>query len=177
MSINIKKVIDICVKGKQLNLFNVGSRQWVSDGFAAYPLLGMPAFTESTIRATYSIPDNVRVKEMGEQPWVYSFEDVERSENQVFFEKIQLQIGTEPLTSVRTQAGVAFFASKYLKPLEDGENGSSGLYERINEAGQVYIVSKQGMMLEAVIVPMTNVVKPDWLEDLRELVGVLASTQ
>jgi hypothetical protein len=81
------------------------------------------------------------------------------------------------LTSVRTQAGVTFFASKYLKPLETGENGSCDLYERITSTGQVYIVAKQGMMLEAVILPMTNVIKPDWLEDLCELTDMLKRTQ
>ena len=120
MSINIKKVIDLCVKRKQVTLFNEGEMQWLSDGCAVYPLLNMPLFNENTIRMAYAIPDGVEVKEVDGLPAIYSFKDVERAENQVFFEKIQLQITSEPLTSVRTQAGVTFFPSKCLKPIEDG---------------------------------------------------------
>lgn len=176
MSVNIKKVIELCIKEKRLILFNGGDRQWVSCGFAVYPMLNMPHFNETSIRATYSIPDTVKVEEVEGMPEAYSFADIDQRENQVFFERIQLQPAAEQLVSLRTQAGVTFVQAKSLKPIEEGESGSYGLYERITDSGQIYIAVKQGLLLDAVILPVINTVKPDWLADLRELVRVLEST-
>lgn len=176
MSVNNQKIIEICKKAKRLTLFSDGGDQWISAGGAIYPLLKVPHLTEETVRALYSLPDNVKVEEVDGLPVPFSFINAERDERPVFYEKIQLQPGGDALVSLRTREGVTFIEEKYLKPLEPGENGDCMLYERTDSHGHVYIAAKQGMMLEAVILPQCGVLKPDWLDDLQSLVSALRQT-
>ena len=177
MSVNIQKVIDLCKKQKRLLLLRDPSdgSQWISDGGAMYPLLGAPLLSEDSIRALYSLPDNVKV-ETDELPTIYNYTDTSRYEKPVFYEKIQLRPCGEAVITLRTGDGVAFIHEKYLKVLEAGENGEPMLFERIDDLGRTYIVAKQGLFLEAVIPPIRNLLKADWLDDLQNLVAVLRQT-
>lgn len=173
---NIMEIVNLCKKQKMLYLHGEeGGTQWISDGFAIYPLLGAPHFTEDSIRATYNLPANVKVKAEPGLPFGLDFRDVVSAENQVFFEKIQLSPGNANLVSLRTKAGVTYIDRRYLTPVDDGAP-AIGIYERITRSGQLYIAVKRGMMVEALIMPVVNVIKEDWLEDLKELLGVLQTT-
>ena len=176
MSINNQKVVDLCKKEKHLRLYTEGDRQWIATSGSVYPLLKAPHLDESSLRALYSIPDNVRVDAVEGLPGAFSFADAVRYEQPVFYEKIQLQPLEEELALLRTSQGVTFIREQYLKPLEKGENGPADLYERINENGLTYIVAKQGLMLEAVILPMRRVIREGFLEDLKDLFVALKRT-
>ncbi len=172
---NITKIVNICKKTKRLDLYQIGDIQWIGDGFAMYPLLGAPRFTAESIRATYDLPDSVTIRENQPVPRVLCFDDICISENQVFYEKIQICPGGSDLLSLRTQRGVTFIQRKYVDPVDDGAP-AIGIYERINDAGTLYIVIKRGLMLEAVIMPVVRVIKKDWLSDLQELVTAMLQT-
>lgn len=177
MSINNQKIVEMCKKQKRLELLldTQNGRQWISDGYAMYPLLGLPLLTEENIRALYSLPAGVRVevKDMHED---FSTADVEREEKPVYYEKIQLRPGGESVITLRTSGGIVFIRDKHLKPLEAGENGETQLYERTGKDGSIYIVAKQGMMLEAIIMTLQGVLRADWLDDLQRLVVDLRQT-
>ncbi len=176
MSINNQKIVEMCKKQKRLILLWDGAdAQWISDGYALYPLLGVPLLTEESVRALYAIPENVKV-EVEDLPRRYNYDNAEREEYPVFYEKIQIQPAGEAVHSLRTRSGVVFIAQKALKVLDSGENGDCTLYERVDGEGNVYIVAKQGMMLEAVIPPLQNVLKADWLDDLQNLAVALRQT-
>lgn len=176
MSVNNQKIIDLCKKEKCLKLFSEGERQWIATSGSVYPLLKVPHLDEDSLRALYSIPANVKVEAVEGLPGAFSFADAVRNERPVFYEKIQLQPLEERLAVLRTSEGVCFIREQYLKPLEEGENGPADLYERTNEVGATYIVAKQGMMLEAVILPVRRVIREEWLEDLQDLLGALRQT-
>ena len=176
MSINNQKIIDLCKKEKRMVLYTYGQMQWIGVGGAAYPLLKVPHLDEGTVKAIYSLPDDMTVEEKEGLPPHLSFANEDRAERPVFMEKIQLNPSPERLLTLRTSEGVCFIKERYLKPLEEGENGSADLYERRSTSGQIYIVAKQGMMLEAVIMPVVNVIKEDWLDDLQNLLGALRQT-
>ena len=186
MSINNQKIIDLCKKEKGMVLYSYGQMQWIGVGGAAYPLLKVPHLDEDTVKAIYSLPDGMTVQEAEGLPPHLSFANEDRAERPVFMEKIQLnplfmekiQLNPSPdrLLTLRTSEGVCFIKEQYLKPLEEGENGTADLYERRSTSGQIYIVAKQGMMLEAVIMPVVNVIKEDWLDDLQNLLGALRQT-
>ena len=176
MSINNQKIIELCKKEKRMVLYSYGQMQWIGVGGAAYPLLKVPHLDEDTVRAVYSLPDGITVEEKEGLPSHLSFMDEDRAERPVFMEKIQLNPSPDRLLILRTSEGVCFIKEQYLKPLEEGENGSADLYERRSTSGQIYIVAKQGMMLEAVIMPVVNVIKEDWLNDLQNLIGALRQT-
>ncbi len=173
---NIMEIVNLCKKQKRLYLHGEeGGTQWISDGCAVYPLLGAPFFTEDSIRATYHLPFNVKVTVDPRLPRMLDFRDICETENRVFFEKIQLAPGNSDLVSLRTQAGVTYIDRRYLAPVDDGDN-AIGIYERVMRDGKVYIAVKRGMMLEALILPVANVIKKEWLEDLKELLSVLQAT-
>ena len=177
MSINNQKVVEMCKKQKRLLLLQSPREesQWISDGYTMYPLLGMPELTEENIRAIYSLPENVRV-EVEILPPQYCYRDTFRDERPVFYEKIQLKPCGEAVITLRTRNGVVFIHEKYLKPLEAGENGEPMLFERTDDFGRTYIVAKQGIFLEAVIPPIRNLLKADWLDDLQKLLSILRKT-
>ncbi|MBQ9841597.1 MAG: hypothetical protein IJO42_00630 [Clostridia bacterium] len=175
MSINNQKVVDLCKKQKRLVLYGDGQKQWISDGYAMYPLLGVPTLTEDVVRALYALPDNVEV-EVKDAPGQYCYEDTIREERLTYYEKIQLRpLGAE-VSTLRTQRGVVFIKEKYLKPLEAGEGGDHQLYERTDSAGRTYIVAKAGVFVEAIILPVQNLLTAGWLNDLQELIGILQKT-
>lgn len=177
MSINIQKIVGMCKKQKRLDLLLDPDtmQQWISDGYAMYPLLGLPLLTEENIRAMYALPEGVRV-EVKDMHGDFSAADVETHEKPVFYEKIQLQSCMESVITLRTSRGVVFIRGKHLRPLEAGENGETQLYERVSHSGNLYIAAKQGMMLEAIIMPMQNVLRADWLDDMQRLIGDLRQT-
>lgn len=170
------KIIKNCVKRKQLTLFtDAKDQQWITDGCAVYPMLGMPLLDETAIRSIYDIPEGVNIKAETGLPSGYNFSDVDETENQVFPEKIQLPIGDD-LASIRTQEGVTFVSRKYIQPIEDDDDyGAIGLYERISDGGMVYIAVKSGWRLQAIIIPVRNAVQKDWLEELKELISRLSA--
>lgn len=171
----VRKIINICKKKKHITLFNAENVQWISDGFAAYPLWRLPKFDERSIRATYDLPDAMNVHIRNDMPMNYDFSDVVLGENQVFYEKIQLPIGGEgKVASLFTQAGVTFIDPKYLDPIED--NGDISLYERINETGELYVAVKRGMLVEAIIMPIKKVIPKGYIDDLKELTKRLIET-
>ncbi len=176
MSINYQKVIELCKKDGNLILYEDGDMQWISDGYACWPLLKMPHMNEEAVRAVYSLSAKVKVEERGALPIHLCFADVVRQEQPVFYEKIQMQPIGMPLVSLRTSAGVTFIEQKYIKPLEPGENGDCMLYERTDGRGNVYIVAKQGLMVEAIILPRQGVLRADWLDDLQSLLVALRQT-
>lgn len=173
---NITAIINHCKKQKRLFLYGTEEgRQWIGDGCGVYPLLGAPLFTEDSIRAAYHLPSNVKIKADPNLPRSLDFRDICETENRVFFEKIQLDPSGNDLVSLRTQAGVTFIDRRYLTPVDDGDI-AIGIYERIMQDGKIHIAVKRGMMVEALILPVVNVIKKDWLEDLKELLSVLQTT-
>ncbi len=177
MSINNKKIVDLAQKEKRMVLYTLpGGYQYVGVARAIYPLLGVPVMSEDAIRAVYALPDTVKVEEKEALPEEFDFALAVKGEQPVFYEKIQLQPVCTPLISLRCSRGVVFIEAAALKPLEPGENGECILYERQDTYGRPYIVAKQGMLAEAVILPRSDVLRADWLDDLQNLSSALRQT-
>lgn len=59
----IKKAFDICKKNKIISIFgNEKGEQWLSDGYAVYPIFGLPELNEDYICKLYDINDAQRDK-------------------------------------------------------------------------------------------------------------------
>ncbi len=174
---NYQKIMNLCKKRKFMTLYTDGGRQWVSDGNALYPLLGMPLLDAQSIRAIYDMPEGMQILETQEMPEGIYLGDVDWCENQIFREKIQLQPNGLDVIGYRTQAGVTFAEEKYLSPITGiGTDGNVCVYERVSkETGKIYIVVKRGMLLEAVIQPVQILTK-DWVEDLAEITAAIRVT-
>lgn len=174
---NYQKIIGTFKKKGLITVYTAKDRQWISDGYAVYPLLQMPKMNEQSIRAIFDIADSVHIVEKAELPATICFDDIDVTENAIFQEEIQLQPSGLDTVSFRTQAGVTFIDSRYLDPIGGVYNdGNVGIYERVNtETGKVYIVVKRGMMLEAVISPL-QVLAADWVDELTELAAAIRNT-
>ena len=58
----IKKIIDVCKKRKRIHLFYIGQTQWISDGVAAFPLIGCPEFDKESLCRTFDIAEKTADK-------------------------------------------------------------------------------------------------------------------
>ena len=78
------------------------------------------------------------------------------------------------MTPIMTSQGIAFFNAEYLKPVSDCEDLS--LYERYTKSGELYLVAKSGMMVEAVVLPenMSGDRGKNLLEHLQKITEMMA---
>ncbi len=58
----IKRIINLCKSSNGLILYENEGEQWISDGYALFPLTEMPLFDEETICRTYDISEKKAAK-------------------------------------------------------------------------------------------------------------------
>ncbi|PKM67103.1 MAG: hypothetical protein CVU95_08445 [Firmicutes bacterium HGW-Firmicutes-2] len=161
----LKAIEQLCKHSKIIVLLETEYEQWISDGYAIYPLIKMPKLTEETIFTVLNIPEDkkkkytIRVEEM---PKSYCIEDIADHERQI--EKKWFQI--EESIPLQTSQGVQFIQSRSLKPVSDIEQMS--LWERSTEAGHTYFVVKDGMMIRAIVLPH-RILSKTMVENLQQL--------
>lgn len=145
--------------------------QWLGDGKAAYPLVGLPVMDTENICAMFDITDKKRGKLVMRQldaPDTMNWEDTDRLELELDDPKLCVRYDGRDLLPLKTLEGVTFIQEKYLLPMDNQDY--MRLYERRSRGGGVYIVAKIGMMIQAVIMPTTL---PD--EDFMNLLENLTS--
>ncbi len=146
----LKAIEQLCKHSKIITLYNTEYEQWISDGYAIYPLIKMPRLTEETILTVLNIPEDKKKKYMikvDPMPKMYCIEDIADHERQIEKKWFQLQ-GSIPL---QTSQGVQFIQASTLKPVSDIDQLS--IWERTTEAGHTYFAVKDGMMIRAIILP------------------------
>ena len=162
----IKKIGAICNAGgcyylmDQRDAAGEAVYQWLGDGKAVYPLVGLPVMDVENICAMFDITEKKREKlvmRRVDAPGTMNLEDAAPFERQLSDPKLCVRYDGMDLLPLETSAGVTFIQEKYLLPLDGLEY--MRLYERKNTDGGLYIVAKIGMILQAVIMPMDL---PDW---------------
>lgn len=164
----IKKIIDCCKKNGQILIFENDGEQWISDGYALYPLLGMPLFEEDTICNVYDIPakkaEKMRISFELQLPAEFNFEYETANERPCI-------IG-EPLfggiTPITTSHGMEFIQSKYLLPFADSDDGMLYIFERTSASGRTYFAVKVGFYLVGIILPY-DCIDESFVRRLREI--------
>lgn len=156
----IKKIIKLCKDAYTLILFADPTRemQWLSDGYAIYPLQGCPIFDEDSFCNTYEINDSQRDKIVfrinEELPKVYDFSDSENFESAT--ERMPLSVCYSSYNSVafKTEYGIEFVNRAHLMPFDDYDSRDLSFTLRTNKAGESYFAVKNGFMLIGIISPM-----------------------
>ena len=157
----LKKVAAICDKTGLFHLYDqvdgtgTFERQWLGDGYAAYPIDGMPYLDPDNLCAMFDITEKRKEKLSFRQTNVsgnINWEDADPSEHYLEDPKLCLRYGGRTILPLRTRDGVTFIQDKYLAPLDNLDY--MHLYERQAKDGGVYIVAKIGMVVQAVIMPM-----------------------
>lgn len=170
-----KKIIDLCKKAGCLILINEkrNNNQWVSDGYAIYPLLGLPIFSLEQLCLTYDIDekkkDKMQLKVWDELPNSFDFrdncEDTEEPVNGIDFGFAFEDSSALPLN---TKDGISFMDKKYLTPLSDVRDNLR-IFTRYDEIGRMYFVLKVGYMLYGIVTPMKNIINDRFIAELERL--------
>lgn len=171
----LKKVTSLCSKSKCYRLYDkIDSTgeitQWLGDGFAIYPLNGLPMLDEESLCAVFDISEkqreNISVRRAA-MPDAVNTDDTDPAERVLKDDDFSIIYGGTELKPLNTRNGITFIQSKYLSPLED-VLAVVQLYERVTPDGISYIVAKTGLLIAAVIFPY-KVVNETFVTRLEEV--------
>lgn len=144
-------------------------RQWLGDGYASYPLEGLPYLDTENLCAMFDISD-AKQEKCGfyhkKTPASLNMDDIDEGEREVAMPKLYVRYNGMDLLPLETSLGVIFIQSKYLSPVDDSDY--LRLFERHSKNGGVYIAAKNGMLIQAVIMPV-EVVTQDFVDQLDTL--------
>jgi len=168
------KVLSICKTNGLYYLYDRIDRsgeitQWLGDGYALYPLDGLPILDEESFCAVFDITGKQREKILFRHerlPEHLNVEDVAAGDKLVREYETTFINGGLRLKPLKTNNGVTFIRSLYLSPLEDVIDMVQ-FYERTTPQGGSYIVAKAGFLTAAVIMPY--VISKKFADELEEL--------
>ena len=172
----LKKVAALCAKQGAFHLFDemeeggVFVRQWLGDGRSAYPLSGLQVLDEENLCAMFDIPEKKQKKcyfNRGPMPLTLDVEDYAEGERTLYDEWPTVEYNGYVVKPLSTNDDMLFIQTAYLSPLEDMADYLR-FYERVDAAGQKYIVAKNGMEITAVIMPV-DTIKMGFVEKLEAL--------
>jgi len=169
----LNKVLSFCKAQKTIHLYESEDCQWLSDGYAIYPLHGVPHFDTETICATYDIvgkkKEKIYARHFYELPARLSFESSVENESVCEINPIKVSINGVTYIQVLTSAGCEFIDGKYLTPLSDTNEDMLRIYERVAADGTTYFAVKEGLILIAIIMPAL-LLNEKTLEELKAFV-------
>lgn len=164
----IKKIINLCKKSGQLRIYSNEGEQWISDGYAFYPLIGLPYFDEETICAAYDISAKKAEKmhisfDFNMPPMLDLSDDVK---NEMQCERGAPLFGA--LIPITTSHGIEFIQSKYLTPFSDCDDNMLYIFERTTPSGATYFAVKDGFMLVGIIAPY-DCINAEFVKRLKDI--------
>lgn len=177
-----KKIIDLCKKQNVLILIDDKNSefQWVSDGQAIYPLLGLPEFSLTQLCMTYDI-DTKKQDKMNLQVWntlpkTFDFSD-EGDNIKELCNNVDFGFAFEESSAlpIKTKDGISFIDKKYLAPLSDVRD-ELRIYSRYDVSGRMYFVLKVGFMLYGIVTPMKNIVTERFIGELERVTELCKET-
>lgn len=171
----LKKVASLCGKTKMFCLYDRTERddtvsQWLGDGYAIYPITGLPYMDEENIYSMFDISAKQQEKIIfrhGPAPEGINLDDVDPTERRLSDDGLSVVYDGGILKPLQTRNGISFIQNKYLSPLEDVIEMVQ-LYERATPQGMTYIVAKTGLFVAAVIMPY-NVINEKFVYHLSAL--------
>lgn len=150
------KITPLIKKHKQLAIHTPESgEQWISNGVAAYPILGMPKMSESEMLTFFGfqVNDNINVTEW--QADKINLSDAAWGEEHINAFGPALIIGGDDCACFYTSIGAFIVKEKYLTPCKThyGE-GELSFWLRKSTSGNPFICVKKGLYLLAAIHPL-----------------------
>lgn len=114
----IKKAFDICKKNKIISIFgNEKGEQWLSDGYAVYPIFGLPELNEDYICKLYDINDAQRDKirfTISQTKPLIDVEDCSADETPAEMWDISIIYDGKVMLPISTAEGLMFIDRVYL---------------------------------------------------------------
>ena len=156
----LKKVGALC---NSVNIYRLHDKvdstgeivQWLGDGNATYPLLGLPYMNEESLYRMFDVTEKKQDKAYfthEPMPEALDVDDVSATDLVAEDMGITVSYGGTVLLPLSYRDGILFIQSKYLGPLEDQADFLQ-LYVRRTESGGRYVVAKTGMLIAGIIMP------------------------
>lgn len=173
----IKKIVDICRREGVARIYeDARGIQWLSCGYACYPLYEVPELSEDEFFTIFDFTEKQRketIFERAEFPKNLSTSDVYPDELLCGKLSPNIPFGSKMLIPFKTTSGIKFLDSEYLAPFA-GEINNIDVYERISVKGEPYFVVKIGMCLRAIIMPF-NAVNQSFVDDIGKIYSLCKS--
>lgn len=135
---------------------SAGGEQWMSDGCAAFPIIGMPKMNDNEILTFlgFSDDDNISISDF---PFENSLTDTADGEELIKDFGPVILSGNNELQSLYTSLGALLINSAYITPLytQKGE-GELRYYLRLDRNHTPMIAVKKGLYLIALIYPIAT---------------------
>lgn len=157
----VKKIVQMCKKTGVLSLWDDESKglQWMGNGYALYPLEQMPYFVPETVCRAYDISEKqaekIHFTHNRKLPVGLNTGDIDGAETVIEPLKMTLIHSGQMVQPYMTSRGIKFMDMKYMEPIQDEGNSYINVYERFTENGELYFAVKSGMLLVAVIMPIS----------------------
>ena len=167
----IKKIVDMCRREGVVKIYDgEDDTQWISNGYACYPLYDVPELSEEEFFTIFDFSAKQRdetVFQCAALPESMSFKDFDTTERECEKLSPSIPYGSRLLIPYKTVRGIKFLDSEYLEPLI-GEAGESQVFERISKKGEAYFAIKVGMCLRAIVMPF-NAVNKTFVENIEQI--------
>lgn len=173
----IKKVVDICRREGVARIYeDTNDTQWLSNGYACYPLYEVPELSEDEFFTIFDFTNKQReetIFERAEFPERLSTLDSYPGELLCGKLSPNIPFGSKMLIPFKTISGIKFLDSEYLAPFA-GEINNIEVYERTSAKGEPYFAVKIGMCLRAIIIPF-NIVNQSFVDDIGKIYSLCKS--
>lgn len=167
----IKKIVDMCRReGMVKILVDDSGVQWLSNGYACYPLHDVPTLTEDQFYTIFDFSPKQRKETVftrTEFPASICNNDIHPTDLHCDRLKQNIPFGSRLLVPFSTPSGIKFFDEEYLSPLV-GETDKVEVFERISKDGDPYFAVKVGMFLRAIIMPF-NAINKSFVDNIGEI--------
>ena len=167
----IKKIVDICRREGVARIYEDSNEvQWLSCGYACYPLYEVPELSEDEFFTIFDFSAKQRNETIFERTaFPSSLSTSDLSEAEILCEKLSPNIpfGSRLLIPFKTAGGIKFLDSEYLAPFAD-ESNDIEIYERVSVKGEPYFAVKIGMCLRAIITPF-NAVNKSFVDNIEKI--------
>lgn len=170
-----KKIASFIKKRKYLSIHTKNNEQWISDGVAAYPVIGMPRMSEQEMLhfLDFQTDDNIVVAEW--KPDEIITDDIAPHESLIESFGPSIIIGGNTCSTFYTPIGALVVDDKYIAPCftHCGE-GELTFWLRFDKKEMPCIAVKKGFTLLAVILPIkTWGIGDDTLECYEKLCAMI----
>lgn len=173
-----KKIASFIKKRKYVSIHTKKNEQWISDGSAAYPIIGMHVMSEDEILRFLDFQPNDNITVTNWTAEAINLSDTDDEET--YIEKLgpSLIIGDTVYTTFYIELGALLVKEAYITPCYShyGE-GELSFWLRFTLKGTPYIAVKKGLILLAAILPeKTWGIGDHTLEQYSELCNMIRLT-
>lgn len=130
------------------------ARQWMGDGYAAYPLDGVPYLDTDAVYAIFDVDakkqDKLPVQHKYELPSGVSFGDQSREDVPLEPVRFQMSIGDDDLALFRDEGGALLvIKADYKKPFDNWKECEC--FKRMSKDGNAFVAVMSGCILRGLI--------------------------